>query len=123
YYAAVEHEPLEVANAIDEAYMPRFAGDAIAPSKLGQVLAIAERLDTLAGGFAAGLRPTGNKDPFALRRHALGLARTLLEGGFDLAVADLLKRALAMQPVTPGPNDADLVEVCEEFVYDRLRGY
>lgn len=123
YYAAVEHEPLDVANAIDEAYMPRFAGDAIAPSKLGRVLAIAERLDTLAGGFAAGLRPTGNKDPFALRRNALGLARTLLEGGFDLSVADLLKRALALQPVAPGPNDADLFETCEEFVYDRLRGY
>jgi len=123
YYAAIEHEPLEVTNAIDEAYMPRFAGDAIAPSKLGQVLAIAERLDTLAGGFAAGLRPTGNKDPFALRRNALGLARTLLEGGFDLSVADLLRRALALQPVAPGPNDADLFEVCEEFVYDRLRGY
>ena len=123
YYAAVEREPLEVANAIDEAYMPRFAGDAIAPSKLGQVLAIAERLDTLAGGFAAGLRPSGNKDPFALRRNALGLARTLLEGGFDLSVADLLQRALALQPVKPGPNDADLFEVCEEFVYDRLRGY
>ena len=60
--------------------MPRFAGDAIAPSTLGQVLAIAERLDTLAGGFAAGLKPTGNKDPFALRRNALGLARTLIEG-------------------------------------------
>ncbi|GAB3345885.1 glycine--tRNA ligase subunit beta [Lysobacter tyrosinilyticus] len=123
YYAAVEHEPLEVANAIDEAYMPRFAGDAIAPSKLGQVLAIAERLDTLAGGFTAGLRPTGNKDPFALRRNALGLARTLLEGGFDLSVAELLQRALTLQPVKPGPNDADLFEVCEEFVYDRLRGY
>ncbi|MCZ3114952.1 glycine--tRNA ligase subunit beta, partial [Acinetobacter baumannii] len=69
-----------LAAALDEAYMPRFSGDAIAPSKLGQVLAIAERLDTLAGGFAAGLQPTGNKDPFALRRNALGLARTLVEG-------------------------------------------
>ncbi len=65
----------ELAQALDEIYMPRFAGDDIATSKLGQVLAIAERLDTLAGGFAAGLRPTGNKDPFALRRNALGLAR------------------------------------------------
>jgi len=84
YYAAVENQPLEVANAIDEAYMPRFAGDAIAPSKLGQVLAIAERLDTLAGGFAAGLKPTGNKDAFALRRNALGLARTIIESGLDI---------------------------------------
>jgi glycyl-tRNA synthetase beta chain len=72
-------ERKQLADAIDEAYMPRFAGDAIAPSKLGQVLAIAERLDTLAGGFAAGLKPTGNKDPFSLRRNALGLARTVIE--------------------------------------------
>lgn len=84
YYAAAAGESAEVAAAIDEAYMPRFAGDAIAPSKLGQVLAIAERLDTLAGGFAAGLKPTGNKDPFALRRNALGFARTLIEGEIDL---------------------------------------
>ncbi len=84
YYAKAAGESEAVADAIDEAYQPRFAGDAIAASKLGQVLAIAERLDTLAGGFAAGLKPTGNKDPFALRRNALGLARTLLEGGFDL---------------------------------------
>ncbi len=90
YYAAVENLPLEVANAIDEAYMPRFAGDAIAPSKLGQVLAIAERLDTLAGGFAAGLKPTGNKDPFALRRNALGLARTLVEGSIEISTPSLL---------------------------------
>ncbi len=74
YYAVAGKQPADVAAAIDEAYQPRFAGDAIAPSKLGQVLAIAERLDTLAGGFAAGLKPTGNKDPFALRRNALGLA-------------------------------------------------
>jgi len=70
-----------VANAIDEAWQPRFAGDDIALSSLGKVLAIAERLDTLAGGFAAGLKPTGNKDPFALRRTALGLARTIIGSG------------------------------------------
>src|SRR5690606_3864710 len=62
----------------------RFSSDDIALSPLGKVLAIAERLDTLAGGFAAGLKPTGNKDPFALRRNALGLARTIIESGFDL---------------------------------------
>ncbi|MBP7981880.1 MAG: glycine--tRNA ligase subunit beta, partial [Arenimonas sp.] len=62
YYAKAAGESEAIAVAIDEAYQPRFAGDAIAPSRLGQVLAIAERLDTLAGGFAAGLEPTGNKD-------------------------------------------------------------
>ena len=95
--AALSDLPLEqrtaVADAIDQAYMPRFARDAIAPSKLGQVLAIAERLDTLAGGFAAGLKPTGNKDPFALRRNALGLARTIIESGIDINALDLLLEA------------------------------
>ena len=125
YYAAVEKEPIEVANAIDEAYMPRFAGDAIAPSKLGQVLAIAERLDTLAGGFAAGLKPTGNKDPFALRRNALGLARTLIEGGIPLHVSGLLEHASDIQPVAvagPQMKEANLIELMG-FVYDRLRSY
>lgn len=95
YYAAAAGESAEVAAAIDEAYMPRFAGDAIAPSKLGQVLAIAERLDTLAGGFAAGLKPTGNKDPFALRRNALAFARTIIEGKNDLLLWRYLVEARA----------------------------
>ena len=85
----------QLADAIDEAYMPRFSGESIAPSSLGQVLAIAERLDTLAGCFVAGLKPTGNKDPFSLRRNALGLARTLIEGNQDMALAGLLREAAA----------------------------
>jgi glycyl-tRNA synthetase beta chain len=87
-------ERKQLADAIDEAYMPRFAGDAIAPSKLGQVLAIAERLDTLAGGFAAGLKPTGNKDPFSLRRNALGLARTVIEPGTEFDVTAQIRESL-----------------------------
>jgi glycyl-tRNA synthetase beta chain len=94
HYALAGGESPEVALAIDEAYQPRFGGDDIALSPLGKVLAIAERADTLAGGFAAGLKPTGNKDPFALRRNALGLARTVIESGFDLDLNALLQRAL-----------------------------
>jgi glycyl-tRNA synthetase beta chain len=115
-----------VAAAIDEGYMPRFAGDAIAPTPLGRVLAIAERLDTLAGGFAAGLKPTGNKDAFALRRNALGLARTILESGLDLDLDALL--ALARDGVGEVKGDkgaavaADVGEL-REFILDRLRGY
>ncbi|PKM09503.1 MAG: glycine--tRNA ligase subunit beta [Gammaproteobacteria bacterium HGW-Gammaproteobacteria-5] len=150
YYAAAAGEPSEVAAAIDEAYMPRFGGDAIAPSKLGQVLAIAERLDTLAGGFAAGLKPTGNKDPFALRRNALGLARTILETEIDLHLPKLLDQALvaakgsmtevASQKQTTGSRftagvvglqryeewnlqlDQDVGELYS-FILDRLRHY
>ncbi len=91
----------QLADALDEVYMPRFAGDAIAPSKLGQVLAIAERLDTLAGGFAAGLKPTGNKDPFSLRRNALGLARTVIESKADINFDYSLSKALT--PFLPSP--------------------
>ncbi len=102
YYAAAAGESAEVAAAIDEAYMPRFAGDDIASSKLGQVLAIAERLYTVVCGFTVGLKPTGNKDPFGLRRNALGLARTIIEVNVDIelfqaacAAVDLELRAIS----------------------------
>ena len=136
YYAQRAGEADEVALAIDEAYQPRFAGDDIALSGVGKVLAIAERLDTLAGGFAAGLKPTGNKDPFALRRNALGLARTIIESGFELDLRALLADALGNLPDTTF-NDLTKLNVEDreiakaaihrsevyDFVLDRLRGY
>ena len=130
YYAKAANEPAEIALAIDEAYQPRFAGDDIALSPLGKVLAIAERLDTLAGGFAAGLKPTGNKDPFALRRNALGLARTIIESGFDLDVAGSIRMAMAMSPAKKAYEGLlastlflkDAEEIYD-FILDRLRGY
>jgi len=123
YYAKAAGESEAVALAIDEAYLPRFAGDAIATSKLGQVLAIAERLDTLAGGFIAKLQPTGNKDPFALRRNGLGLARTLLEGGHELSLSALIHHALSLQPGADMSEGIDLTGIATNFVYDRLRSY
>jgi glycyl-tRNA synthetase beta chain len=136
YYATALGETGQVADAIDHAYLPRFGGDAIAPSALGRVLAVAERLDTLAGGFAAGLRPTGNKDPFALRRNALGLARTLLEGGLDLDLQAWLDRAVeqvradmarvgsAKPPAKDKPGaEAVTGRAIHDFVLDRLRSY
>ncbi|QDH71929.1 glycine--tRNA ligase subunit beta [Lysobacter alkalisoli] len=120
-----------VADAIDEAYRPRFGGDDIALSPAGKVLAIAERLDTLAGGFAAGLKPTGNKDPFALRRNALGLARTVIESGFDLDINAFISSAVGINaPVDrvedPSDPHAHLEQSAKElydFILDRLRGY
>ncbi len=136
HYATHAGEPAEVALAIDEAYQPRFAGDDIALSGVGKVLAIAERLDTLAGGFAAGLKPTGNKDPFALRRNALGLARTIIESGLDLNVQHLLGDALGAIPDRAfaglDGNSADEKSIAKaythrqelyDFILDRLRGY
>jgi glycyl-tRNA synthetase beta chain len=151
HYAIAAGEPKEIALAIDEAYQPRFAGDDIALSPLGKVLAIAERLDTLAGGFAAGLKPTGNKDPFALRRNALGLARTVIESGFNLSLKSLLDQAyeavafaktleknkqaekaaedaraagasVAVSPIAGGTSHADALEIYD-FILDRLRSY
>ncbi|MGO4550993.1 glycine--tRNA ligase subunit beta [Lysobacter sp. 2RAF19] len=120
YYAAVEGEPSEVADAIDESYMPRFAGDAVAPSPIGQVLAVAERLDTLAGGFAAGLKPTGNKDAFALRRNALGLARTIIERDIDLDLPRLIEAARGQLGALGAQTTNDELY---DFIIDRLRAY
>ena len=94
YYAVASGEHTQVATALDEFYAPRFAGDGIAQGKVGQVLAIAERLDTVAGIFAAGMKPSGNKDPFALRRAALGLARTLIEANLALDLKAQLREHL-----------------------------
>ena len=127
HYAVAAGEPKEIALAIDEAYQPRFAGDDIALSPLGKVLAIAERLDTLAGGFAAGLKPTGNKDPFALRRNALGLARTVIESGFDVDLRKLIDAAIASLPAAVQThaerNTETMAPDLHDFILDRLRGY
>jgi len=119
HYALIAGESKTVANAIDEAWQPRFANDAIAASTAGQVLALADRLDTLAGGFAAGLKPTGSKDPFSLRRAALGLARTLIEAKLDLNLDVLLQQACQQVAF------ASLVEPTElrSFIIDRLQAY
>jgi len=120
YYALTQGEEAEIAIALDEFYQPRFAGDAIAPSRLGQVLAIAEKLDTLAGMFAIGQKPTGNKDPFSLRRNALGLARTLIEGGLDLDLTALIHEAIARIDSSKAASSAPELY---DFIIERLRGY
>jgi glycyl-tRNA synthetase beta chain len=141
YYAHHDGETAEVAEALDSHYQPRFGGDAIATDQLGQVVAVAERLDTLAGIFAVGMKPGGNKDPFALRRAALGLGRTLIEAGMDLDLRGSLIEALELVPdaallaglkpgkngtppaLNPGQRRAILLDELYDFVLDRLRGY
>ncbi len=138
-YALAQGEPPEIARALDEVYMPRAAGDAIAASTLGRVLAVAERADILAGLFAIGGKPSGAKDPYALRRAALGLARTLIEGGLQLDTRGLLLEALDAIPgaalaaglkaakiatqLDVGARRAALAEEIERFIVERLRGY
>jgi glycyl-tRNA synthetase beta chain len=141
YYATRQGIQADVADALDSFYQPRFGGDAIAAGKVGQVLAVAERLDTLAGIFAVGLKPSGNKDPFALRRAALGLARTLIEGGLDIDLRAALTEAFELVPevalvagVKPGKDGTaptvdigarrrELGDEVHAFVLERLRGY
>jgi glycyl-tRNA synthetase beta chain len=107
HYAEAQGEPAGIARALDEFYRPRHAGDGIAEGALAQSVSLADKLDTLAGIFAAGMKPTGNKDPFALRRAALGLARTMVEGRLDLDLGVLLRDALAQIPdaaLLPSPS-------------------
>lgn len=121
YYARVGGEDEAVALALDEQYAPRQAGAAIAATDVGRVVALADRLDTLTGVFAIGGRPTGEKDPFALRRAALGVLRTLIEGSLDLDLTQALARAIEHQPVAL-EHDSILDELVN-FHLDRLRAY
>ncbi len=122
YYAAAQGHPTEVSEAIESHYLPRFAGDALPPPGTGQVLALAERLDTLCGIFAAGLKPSGSRDPFALRRNALGLIRLLIEGELNLSLPQLIEQALT--GVIPWVSDAaESATEVESFIMDRLRAY
>ncbi len=117
--ALVNGEQPEVARSIEEHYLPRYAGDRLPDSKTGQAVGIADKLDTLCGIFAVGQKPTGDKDPFALKRAGLGLMRILLEKQLDLDLMDLVKQALAAQPVQ---GKAEAVEVYE-FLMERLKAY
>jgi glycyl-tRNA synthetase beta chain len=95
YYALHDGEDSAVAIALDEQYQPRFAGDTLPASATGQVLALAERIDTLVGIFAIGQAPTGDKDPFALRRAALGVLRIIIEQQLELDLRELMTKAAA----------------------------
>ncbi|MGA3767960.1 glycine--tRNA ligase subunit beta [Ralstonia nicotianae] len=121
YYARHDGEAEDVALACSEHYQPRFAGDALPGTATGTVVALADKLETLVGIWGIGLAPTGEKDPFALRRHALGILRMLIEKPLALGIAEVLEAAAAsfegIAAVKP-----DLAAITD-FLYDRLRGY
>lgn len=118
YYARHDGLGDEVAIAIEDHYRPRFAGDELPRNKAGIVVALADKLETLAGLFAIGQLPTGDKDPFALRRHALGIVRMLMERDLPLALDDLLGSAVKQFP----QSDAKTAEQLADFIFDRLAG-
>jgi len=118
YYALTQGESTAVALAIEEHYRPRFAGDALPTSALGQALALADKIDTLVGIFAIDLKPTGTKDPFGLRRAALGVLRILLEGKLNLDLYELLGFSAMAQPV----QKTKVAEEVYDFIVERFRG-
>lgn len=121
YYARNDGEDPEVAAAMEEQYQPRFAGDDTPQSPVGQVLTIADRVDTLVGIFAIGQGPTGDKDPFALRRAALGLMRTLIERERSLSLRGVFRAAAAALP--EDVSTAADTEAVLAFCLDRLKRY
>jgi glycyl-tRNA synthetase beta chain len=118
YYSEAQGESSEVSLAIEEHYRPRFAGDSIPSSRTGQAVALADKIDTLVGIFAIEQRPTGTKDPFGLRRAALGVLRILLEAPLELDLFEVLVAAAAAQPV----QRPAVVDEVYDFIIDRLRG-
>ncbi len=121
YYAAHDGEPEAVALAIQEHYQPRFAGDDLPNTATGRALALADRLDSLVGIFAIGQPPSGDKDPFALRRAALGVVRLCIESGLDVDLDALLREAAG--GFEDGLLAARAVDDVFDYVMDRLRGY
>ena len=118
YYARHDGLPAEIAEAIEDHYKPRFAGDALPRNPVGVVVALADKLETLVGMFGIGNLPSGDKDPFALRRHALGVIRMLIEKQLAIDLSALL--ALAVPVFADKISDAS--ESLAAFIYDRLAG-
>ncbi len=121
YYAQHDGEPAPVANAIAEHYQPRFAGDRLPEHPVSCAVALADKLETLAGLFGIGQLPTGDRDPFALRRHALGVIRMAVERNLPLALTTLVDDAFAVFP-----KDLKLADARNDlkgFIFERMRGY
>ncbi len=122
YYALADHEHPDVAAACSEHYLPRFAGDALPKTLVGTVLAIADKLETIMGIWAIGLIPTGDKDPFALRRHALGICRLLIEKNLPLDLNTLIGLAKNQFSGVTLKNQVS-EEAIYQFILERLRAY
>jgi tetrameric-type glycyl-tRNA synthetase beta subunit/tetrameric-type glycyl-tRNA synthetase alpha subunit len=119
YYALADGEPAEAAEAIREHYQPRSSGDELPSTSAGTTVAVADKLDTLAGIFAIGQKPSGTKDPFGLRRAAIGVLRILLEKRLPIDLRAFIERAVALQPV----QAEGTVDEVYDYVMERLRAY
>lgn len=119
YYAQHDGEPDEVAAALEEQYWPRFSGDQLPTTRTGLALSMADKLDTIAGIFAIGQKPSGTRDPFGLRRAALGILRICVERHLDIDLFQLVQVAVALQPVTAPDETVDEIWT---YLLERLRG-
>jgi glycyl-tRNA synthetase beta chain len=122
YYARLDGESDAVSCALQEQYLPRFASDALPETRLGLILSLVDRLDTLVGAFGLGLKPKGDRDPFKLRRHALAVVRLLKALPVSLGLEDLLQSAIAAYGVQ-FETDKTLVAMIKGFILDRLPAY
>lgn len=120
YYALQDGENESVALGIREHYHPRFAGDTLPSSHEGLVVSIADKIDTITGIYGIGQGPTGSKDPYALRRMALGLLRIMVESGFNINIKELIIKSLSLHTSDVDTNSADDIYI---FLMDRLRAY
>ncbi len=121
YYAQHDGEPAVVAQAIEQHYWPRYAGDKVPEQIIGQCVAIADRLDTMIGIFAIGQKPSGVKDPFGLRRAALGIIRIIIENNLALDISQLCQQAAA--GLADKLDATPAVEEVVDYIHDRLKAY
>ncbi|PHS72725.1 MAG: glycine--tRNA ligase subunit beta [Cycloclasticus sp.] len=121
YYANENNEPQEVATAIEEQYLPKHSGGALPATQTGQVLALSDKLDSVVGIFSIGLLPTGDKDPFALRRASLGILRIIIENDLSLDLKKLISTSCATFSHTFDVNNTKLLVF--SFMIDRLKGF
>lgn len=120
-YALLDGETKAVAQAIDEHYMPRFAGDSQPASVAGRIVSLADKIDTIVGTFSRGLIPTGSQDPFALRRQALGIVNMLKEAQYHISLSQLVAKAMELLKISDAGQQAKLQNDVADFMKLRLK--
>ena len=120
-YALLDGETKAVAQAIDEHYMPRFAGDSQPASVAGRIVSLADKIDTIVGTFSRGLIPTGSQDPFALRRQALGIVNMLKEAQYHISLSQLVAKAMELLKIADAGQQAKLQKDVADFMKLRLK--
>ena len=120
-YALLDGEGQEVATAIYEHYMPRFAGDAEPASVAGRLVSLADKMDNIVATFSRGLVPTGSQDPFALRRQALGIVHTIIEANYTISISEIADKAMDLLNITDSEKRAEIQKNVAEFFTLRLK--